>query len=69
MPRVFAGEAWTEIEKSFPAETIRDLLAIGHDVRLAPEPLGGGQAILIDHSRGILSGGSDPRKDGCALGF
>ncbi|WP_193370781.1 gamma-glutamyltransferase [Pelagibius marinus] len=69
MPRVFAGESSLELEKSFPAETIRALLAIGHDVRLAPEPLGGGQAILIDHGRGILSGGSDPRKDGCALGY
>lgn len=69
MPRAFAGEAWVELEKSFPAETIRGLLAIGHDVRIASEPLGGGQAILLDHGRGILSGGSDPRKDGCALGY
>lgn len=69
MPRVFAGEGCIELEKSFPAETIHGLLTLGHDVRAAPEPLGGGQAILIDHSRGILSGGSDPRKDGCALGY
>ncbi|MGF1631076.1 MAG: gamma-glutamyltransferase [Kiloniellaceae bacterium] len=69
MPRVFAGEAWAELEKSFPAETIQGLLAIGHDIRMASEPLGGGQAILIDHCRGIMSGGSDPRKDGCALGY
>lgn len=69
MPRVFASEAWVELEKTFPAETIHGLLAIGHDVRIASEPLGGGQAILLDHSRGILSGGSDPRKDGCALGY
>jgi len=69
MPRVFAGAAWLELEKSFPRETIRGLLEIGHDVRIAPDPLGGGQAIHIDHVRGILSGGSDPRKDGCALGY
>jgi gamma-glutamyltranspeptidase / glutathione hydrolase len=69
MPRVFAGESSVELEKSFPVESIRGLLTIGHDVRVAPEPLGGGQAILIDHGRGILSGGSDPRKDGCALGY
>ena len=69
MPRVFASDARIEVEKSFPAETIQGLLAIGHELRIAAEPLGGGQAILIDHSRGILSGGSDPRKDGCALGF
>lgn len=69
MPRVFAGDGGLELEKSFPAETIQGLLAIGHSLRIAPEPLGGGQAILIDHSRGILSGGSDARKDGCALGY
>jgi gamma-glutamyltranspeptidase / glutathione hydrolase len=38
-------------------------------VERVEKPWGGGQAIAIDHEAGVLIGGSDPRKDGLALGY
>ena len=69
LPRVFAEGDLVEVERSLPAETMAGLQARGHRLVLASSPLGGGQAIFIDHRRGVLTGGSDPRKDGCALGY
>ena len=48
---------------------IAALINDGHTVVEPLEPLGGGQAIQIDHKAGTLTAGSDPRKDGCALGY
>ena len=30
---------------------------------------GGGQIIMVHPETGVLMGGSDPRKDGCAVGY
>jgi gamma-glutamyltranspeptidase/glutathione hydrolase len=48
---------------------LRGLAGKGHSLRLAEDPLGGAQAIRIDHARGTLIGASDPRKDGCVAGY
>jgi gamma-glutamyltranspeptidase/glutathione hydrolase len=45
------------------------LEAMGHVPEPAERPHGGGQAIWIDHERGCLVAGSEPRKDGLALGY
>jgi gamma-glutamyltranspeptidase/glutathione hydrolase len=68
-PRVFFEGDKTLVERGVPAATIEGLKRRGHDVMVRPLPLGGGQAIRIDWDRGVLIGGSDARKDGCALGF
>jgi len=68
-PRAFFDGENTSIERGMPAATIEGLKARGHKVVVAPTPWGGAQAIRIDWDRGVLIGGSEPRKDGCALGY
>ena len=70
LPRIFAppGEA-LEVEDGVPASTVEGLKSLGHNVVPAERPIGGGQAIVIDWDTGVLTGGSDPRKDGCAMGY
>lgn len=67
--RVFYDGGNVEAERGIPAAAVAGLKQRGHNVIEAPEPLGGGQAIRIDHAAGTLTAGSDPRKDGCALGY
>jgi gamma-glutamyltranspeptidase/glutathione hydrolase len=69
LPRLFPYQGKLEIEPGIPAETAAALARMGHDTIATPRPHGGGQAIWIDRKRGVLIGGSDPRKDGMALGY
>jgi gamma-glutamyltranspeptidase / glutathione hydrolase len=68
-PRAFFVGEQTVVEHGLPQSTREGLAARGHHIALADAPWGGAQAIIIDRQRGVLIGGSDPRKDGCALGF
>jgi gamma-glutamyltranspeptidase / glutathione hydrolase len=68
-PRAFFVGDQTALERGVPTSTAEALRARGHDVEFALVPWGGAQAIRIDWRRGVLIGGSDPRKDGCALGY
>ncbi|MDH3701484.1 MAG: gamma-glutamyltransferase [Alphaproteobacteria bacterium] len=58
-----------DVECGVPASVADRLRDFGHDVEAPAKPIGGGQAIQIDWAEGTLAGGSDPRKDGCALGY
>jgi gamma-glutamyltranspeptidase/glutathione hydrolase len=68
-PRAFFEGEKTMVERSVPAATVDGLKSRVHVIMVRPLPLGGGQAIRIDWERGVLIGASDPRKDGCALGY
>jgi gamma-glutamyltranspeptidase/glutathione hydrolase len=69
MPRGLHYEGVYQLEDSVPADIVEGLKKIGHKTTNVVGPLGGGQAIWIDWDKGTLTGGSDPRKDGCALGY
>jgi gamma-glutamyltranspeptidase/glutathione hydrolase len=62
-----------EIEAGVPFETMAQLAAMGHTVApitgYARSTFGRGQIIRRDPETGVLCGGSDPRADGCAVGF
>lgn len=61
------------VEEGWEFALLAELARRGH--RLAPvagfarSTFGGGQIILRDPQTGVLTGGSDPRKDGCAVGW
>ncbi len=66
------GGPQVSIETGVPAETCQALEARGHQILFQPafwSGFGGGQIIAVHGDSGVLEGGSDPRKDGCALGF
>ena len=63
----FTGDV--EIESTVPATVVEQLRSLGHEIAPAEAPIGGSQAIAIDWETGVLTGGSDPRKDGCAIGY
>lgn len=66
-PRAFSGPDGMEVERGYTDQVRAELAALGHKVIIPDTPLGGAQAVEI--AGDILIGASDPRKDGCALGY
>ncbi|MER9481956.1 gamma-glutamyltransferase [Mesorhizobium sp. M0494] len=65
--RVFCGVV--EAGRGVGVGAVEGLRQRGHQVVEPRHPLGGGQAVLIDWDKGTLTGASDARKDGLALGY
>jgi gamma-glutamyltranspeptidase / glutathione hydrolase len=68
-PRVLPLHGELQVERAIPPSIAEDLANRGHQIAVQEVPLGGCQAIWIDYERGVLIGGSEPRKDGLALGY
>jgi gamma-glutamyltranspeptidase / glutathione hydrolase len=68
-PRALPRQGVVGIEDGISEAIAEGLRRRGHVVERVEKPWGGGQAIAIDDATGLLSGGSDPRKDGLALGY
>ncbi|HXG12405.1 MAG TPA: gamma-glutamyltransferase [Gemmataceae bacterium] len=58
-----------EVEYGIPQAVVVELLRRGHQVIRTKTNSGGYQAILIDPATNMLHGGSEARKDGCAVGY
>jgi gamma-glutamyltranspeptidase/glutathione hydrolase len=71
VPRVFPlpGTKTIEVELTMPSEVTSALQAMGYELIDRLAPIGGAQAIAIDWDNAVLSGASDSRKDGCAIGY
>lgn len=71
LPRLFPlpGSDTVEIEGRLRSAVGGGLEARGFKIKPPAWAIGGAQAIWIDWETGNLLGGSDPRKDGCALGY
>lgn len=68
-PRTFHDLGEMRVERGYSDQVQQELKDLGHNVVIPDTPIGGAQAIWIDPVTGVLQGASDPRKDGCALGY
>lgn len=64
--RSFAAPDGLQLERGYDDAARAELAAMGHAVTIPDTPLGGAQAIVLGD---VLQAGSDPRKDGIALGY
>ena len=69
MPRFRHDPGQLALESAIGTDVRRALAERGHRIADAFGGFGGYQGIVIDPESGVLMGGSDPRKDGAAVGW
>ncbi len=67
-PRCFGALGPMDVENGYAADVRSALEAKGHALQKPETAIGGAQAIRLTPG-GVMVGASDPRKDGCALGY
>lgn len=68
-PRSFSDSNGLILEDGYNQNVAVALEKMGHNIIRPKAPLGGAQAIVINNVTGTLTGGSDARKDGLAIGY
>ena len=69
---VWYDRATVDLEDGIADDARLALVAMGHDLMAPDNPAryyGGGQIVAIDEDSGALLGGTEPRKDGVAIGY
>jgi gamma-glutamyltranspeptidase/glutathione hydrolase len=67
--RMRHAEEYLQLESGIGVEVREALATRGHRLLEGRGVMGGFQGIMIDPRTGVLMGGSDPRKDGLAIGW
>jgi gamma-glutamyltranspeptidase/glutathione hydrolase len=67
--RINHGSSGLNVESAVSKAARLGLTRRGHQVTEVVGAYGGFQGIMIDSQTGVLMGGSDPRKDGLAIGY
>lgn len=64
------GEKKILVEKGFPEKIMKELREMGHEIQISDDTLsfGRGQIILKQENQTFI-GGTEPRADGCVLGY
>jgi gamma-glutamyltranspeptidase/glutathione hydrolase len=66
---IMADGGEVAVEAGIDPEVLRALTALGHSIVKSNGGFGGYQGIWWDHENDVLIGGSESRKDGCAMGY